>query len=142
MKALPRCIKWNRKDFESGSASVEFVILAIPLFLPIFIFLNQFSEVSNEEANARTLVGEVVRAYATSQNLGNAQARAEVVLNYGASRLGFSRADIDSMKLTFTCSSSSCTEPGERVRADLTMTLPITHRVVHASAQEYVSPWQ
>jgi Flp pilus assembly protein TadG len=27
---------------ESGSASVEFVLLALPLFIPIFIFLNQF----------------------------------------------------------------------------------------------------
>lgn len=142
MKRLRRSMKWNGKDLESGSASVEFVMLAIPLFLPIFIFLNQFSEVSNEEANARTLVGEAVRAYATTQNLENAQARSEAVLNFGASRLGFSSADIESMKLTFRCSSTSCKEPGERVRADLTMTLPITHRIVHVSAQEYVSPWQ
>ena len=28
---------------QDGSASVEFVALAIPLFIPLFIYLNQFA---------------------------------------------------------------------------------------------------
>ncbi len=132
---------WLLKD-ESGSASVEFVILAIPLFLPIFIFLAQFSEVSVKEMNARTLVREIVRTYVTSENLDNAGARATTVMQYGAQRLGFTNSEIDSMSLSFDCSSHSCLSPGERVRADLRFILPISHRIVHVSAQEYVSPWQ
>lgn len=132
----------RNKNPEIGSATVEFVLLAVPLFLPIFIYLTQFAEVSNKEMSARTLVREVVRAYVASENLGVAQQRANLVLQYGADRLGFTRSEISSMALTFSCSSSSCLSPGERVRADLRVQLPLSHREVHVSAQEYVSPWQ
>ena len=132
----------RNKNPEIGSATVEFVLLAVPLFLPIFIYLTQFAEVSNTEMSARTLVREVVRAYVASENLGVAQQRANLVLQYGADRLGFTRSEISSMALTFSCSSSRCLSPGERVRADLRVQLPLSHREVHVSAQEYVSPWQ
>lgn len=142
MKFRLRKAKLANATVESGSATVEFVLLAVPLFLPVFIYLTQFAEVSNGEMSARTLVREVVRAYATSENLGAAEQQANAVLQYGADRLGFTRSEIASMELTFTCSSFSCLKPGERVRADLRLQLPLSHREVHVSAQEYVSPWQ
>lgn len=142
MKFRLRKAKSANATAESGSATVEFVLLAVPLFLPVFIYLTQFAEVSNKEISARTLVREVVRVYATSENLGAAEQRANAVLQYGADRLGFTRSEIASMELTFTCSSFSCLKPGERVRADLRLQLPLSHREVHVSAQEYVSPWQ
>lgn len=127
---------------DSGSASVEFVILAIPLFLPIFIYLAQFAELSNSEINARSLVRQIVRAYVASESIDDAQSRADVVLSYGAERLGFSRADIASMRLTFSCSADPCLTPGARVRGTLILDAPSSHRSVQVSAQEYVSPWQ
>ena len=48
---------------ERGSASVEFVLLALPLFIPIFIFLNQFSQLSSQEMALQTLARESVRAF-------------------------------------------------------------------------------
>ena len=39
---------------EDGSASVEFIVLALPLFIPLIIFLQQFAAVSAEENFART----------------------------------------------------------------------------------------
>lgn len=127
---------------DAGSASVEFVILAIPLFLPIFIYLTQFAELSNSEIKARSLVRQIVRAYVASESLDDARSRANVVLNYGAGRMGFSQSDITSMRLTFSCSADPCLTPGARVRGNLTLTLPTSHRLVQVSAQEYVSPWQ
>lgn len=127
---------------ENGSASVEFVILAIPLFLPIFIYLTQFAELSDSEIKARSLVRQVVRAYVASESADDAQTRADIVLNYGARRLGFSESDISSMRLTFTCSSNPCLTPGARVRGDLTLSSTSLHRFVQVSVQEYVSPWQ
>jgi hypothetical protein len=125
-----------------GSASVEFVILAIPLFLPIFLYLTQFAELSNSEIQARALVRQIVRAYVDSQSLDDARSRADVVLNYGASRMGFSPEDIASMRLSFTCSANPCLTPGARVRGTLNLDAPTSHRSVQVSAQEYVSPWQ
>jgi Flp pilus assembly protein TadG len=127
---------------DSGSASVEFVVLAIPLFLPIFIYLTQFAELSNSEIKARSLVRQIVRAYVTSESIDDAQSRAELVLNYGAEHLGFSASEIASMRLTFSCAADPCLTPGARIRAMLTLDAPSTHRLVQVSAQEYVSSWQ
>lgn len=128
--------------WDAGSASVEFVVLAIPLFLPIFIYLTQFAELSNSEIKARSLVRQIVRAYVASETLDDARSRANLVLHYGASRMGFSQSDITSMRLTFSCSADPCLTPGARVRGNLTLVSPVSHRSVHVSAQEYVSPWQ
>jgi Flp pilus assembly protein TadG len=50
MKKVLRC--------EKGSATVEFVALALPLFVPIIFFLHQFASVSGQEEVARTLARE------------------------------------------------------------------------------------
>lgn len=127
---------------DMGSASVEFVILAIPLFLPLFLYLTQFADLSNSEIQARSLVRQIVRAYVSSQSLDGARSRADIVLNYGANRMGFSSAEISAMRVTFSCSADPCLTPGARVRGTLTIASPRSHRVVEVSAQEYVSPWQ
>lgn len=127
---------------ESGSASVEFVVLAIPLFLPIFIYLTQFADLSDSEMKARSLVRQVVRAYVASQSVDDAQQRANFVLNFGAREMGIPDQEIASMRLRFTCSTDPCLAPGARVRANLTLDSSTLHRSVQVSAQEYVSPWQ
>ena len=57
-----------RLNSDSGSAIVEFVALAIPLFIPIFIYLNHFSSVSVNEEIARSMAREVLRVYVISEN--------------------------------------------------------------------------
>jgi Flp pilus assembly protein TadG len=47
---------------ESGSAVLEFVALALPLFVPVIIFLSSFATASNDEFIVRTLARETVRA--------------------------------------------------------------------------------
>jgi hypothetical protein len=47
---------------------VEFVVLALPLFIPIFIFLGQFSAVSSHEMVLQTLARESLRSYIESSN--------------------------------------------------------------------------
>lgn len=121
---------------------MEFVILAIPLFLPLFMYLTQFAELSSSEIQARSLVRQIVRAYVSSQSLDDATNRANTVLDYGAHRLGFTPAEISDMRISFSCSADPCLTPGARVRAILTMSAPRSHRLVEVSAQEYVSPWQ
>ena len=127
---------------EGGSASVEFVVLAIPLFLPILLYLAQFSDVSRVEIESRNLIREVVRAYVSSANPREAEVNANFVLTVGSERLKFTKSEVASMKLFFTCSGSPCLSPGQRVRGELNVTLSSTHRTVKVSAQEYVSPWQ
>jgi hypothetical protein len=124
---LSRRRKSKSTTRDTGSASVEFVILAIPLFLPIFIYLTQFADLSNSEIQSRSLVRQIVRAYVSSQSLDDARSRAEIVLNYGAGRLGFSQSEISAMRLTFSCSADPCLTPGARVRGNLTLTSMSSH---------------
>jgi hypothetical protein len=53
---------------DSGSAIVEFVALAIPLFIPVFMYLNHFSSISVNEEIARSMAREVLRVYVLSED--------------------------------------------------------------------------
>jgi hypothetical protein len=132
----------ERLNSDSGSASVEFVLLAIPLFLPILIFLTQFATLSNAELVSRTLVRESLRAYVTSENPLVAPARAEQVLQRGGEAAGLKQSEIDSLDLSFQCSKLPCVSPGGRVRATLKMKIANQNREVKAEAEEFISPWQ
>lgn len=127
---------------ESGSATVEFVLLAIPLFIPILIFLSHFATLSNSELLARTLVRESLRAYVTSPNNESAPNRAWQVMTIGGRAEGLTESQIASMDLDFECSASPCITPNARIRATLKMQLPREGRTVTAQAEEYISPWQ
>lgn len=132
----------NFNGSESGSASVEFVLLAIPLFLPILIFLNHFATLSNSELIARTLVRESLRAYVTSPNNEIAPNRAWQVLSVGGRAEGLSEEEISKLDLDFQCSETPCISPGGRISATLKMYLPNQSRLVTAQAEESISPWQ
>ena len=127
---------------ENGSAAVEFVVLAIPLFLPILIFLGQFSNISRSEIQARNLVREVVRAYVSSSNNSQAESNANAIFTLGQEKLTFTQAEVASMRFAITCSWRPCLTPGKRVRGEITITPDGSSREVKVSAQEYVSPWQ
>ena len=127
---------------ESGSASIEFVLLAIPLFLPILIFLNQFSHLSSSELIGRNLVRESLRAYVTSNNPESARGRALQTLYTGAGAEGLSSSDVDSLQLSFICSKDPCLSPEGRVQATLRMRIGDQNREVISQAVEYISPWQ
>ena len=129
-------------ESESGSASVEFVLLAIPLFLPILIFLNHFATLSNSELIARTLVRESLRAYVTSPNNEVAPNRAWQVLSVGGRAEGLTTEEISNLDLRFQCSKTPCISEGGRIRATLKMQLPNQGRTVTAQAEEFISPWQ
>lgn len=127
---------------EDGSASVEFVLLAIPLFIPILIFLAQFENLSSSELIARSLVRESLRAFITSDNPWSASNRAEQVLAAGAKAQGLTREEFDSIDLDFQCSEIPCLSPGGRVQATLKLKIGNQNREVVARAEEYISPWQ
>ena len=123
---------------EEGSAVLEFVALALPLFIPLFIFLNQFSLQSDTEASLRTLSREMARAFVTSENDRVADQVTFEVFSKGAQILGL-KEEVENQDLTFSysCRNQPCISPDNEIeislyskRADRTVT-----------AVEYVSPW-
>jgi len=127
---------------QEGSASVEFVVLALPLFIPIFIFLGQFSSISSHEMVMQTLARESVRSYIESSNDESGEALIRQMIEVGGKQLGLSQSEVDAIQVEMKCSKSPCHQPNGRVRITLTMDPSMSHgRLVEAAAQEYFSPW-
>jgi len=136
-----RLIRRRARD-ESGSASVEFVLLALPLFIPIFIFLNQFSTLSSQEMALQTLARESVRAFVESNDDRSGGALVNQVINLGGTKLGLKPEEVSAITTEIKCSTRPCHLPNGRVRITLRMSaIGNDGRIVQASAQQYFSPW-
>lgn len=126
---------------ESGSAIVEFVILAIPLFIPIFIYLNLFASVSGNEAIVRTLAREGLRAYVASDTDHAGREVSAQALSVIATELGLTPGEIATLSARYECSDNPCLSPNGRIRITVSYIDGQSHRTIEASAQEHVSPW-
>lgn len=127
---------------ERGSASVEFVVLALPLFIPIFIFLGQFSSLSSHEMAMQTLARESLRAFVESNSDQSGGVLINEVINVGGEKLGLSATEVKAINVDIECDKSPCHSPNGRVRITLTMDPSVNNgRQVIAAAQEYFSPW-
>lgn len=134
---IRRCILKKLKC-EKGGAIVEYVALALPLFIPIFIYLNQYGQISDSESSLRTLSREMSRAIVTSENDEIAGRVAAEVFVKGGAVLGLER-EITSGDIQYflQCSKRPCISPDNKVQVSITSRS--LKRTI--SAIEYVSPW-
>lgn len=126
---------------ESGSAIVEFVALAIPLFIPIFIYLNHFSSVSANEEIARAMAREVLRVYVISENDDAARNLSGKATQMLARQWHLTQSEIDSLRTRMDCTRMPCLTADGRIKLTITFTDEQTGRNISASAQEHLSPW-
>jgi hypothetical protein len=131
----------RRLKNENGSAVVEFVALALPLFVPVIIFLSQFAALSNDEFIVRTLARESVRAYILSANDLSATLNARNTMNTGARELGLKEERIKDLNFTVDCAGLFCITPDNKVEITITLRSQDGKRVSTATARETVSPW-
>jgi len=130
-----------RLKSDSGSAIVEFVALAIPLFIPIFIYLNHFSSVSVNEEIARSMAREVLRVYVISQDESAARNLSSQATNLLARQWKLTDSEVASLQIQMDCSRTPCLSANGRIKLTISFTDEQTGRVVSASAQEHLSPW-
>ena len=126
---------------ESGSAVLEFVALALPLFVPVIIFLSTFATASNDEFIVRTLARETVRAYILSNNDLSATINARNTMQTGARELGLDPKRIDDLHFSIDCAGIFCISPDNKVEVTITLKSKDGKRVSSATARETVSPW-
>ena len=126
---------------QSGSAVVEFVALALPLFVPVIIFLSQFAALSNDEFIVRTLARESVRAYILSANDLSATINARNTMKTGAQELGLKEERIKDLDFIVDCARLLCITPENKVEITITLRSQDGKRVSTATARETVSPW-
>lgn len=127
---------------ESGSAIVEFVALAIPLFIPVFIYLNSFASVSGNEAVIRVMAREGVRAYAASDSDYSGRIVSEQAVDLIGQYLGLTPKEIETINVNFECSRLPCLSANSRIRLTISFIDSRSHRTIEASAQENISPWK
>jgi len=132
----------SRLRDESGSAIVEFVALAIPLFIPVFIYLNSFASVSGNEAVIRVMAREGVRAYAASDSDYSGRVVSEQVIELIAHHLGLTASEIETIGVNYECSRMPCLSANSRIRLSISFVDSRSHRTIKASAQENISPWK
>jgi hypothetical protein len=126
---------------ESGSAIVEFVALAIPLFIPIFIYLNHFSSVSVNEEIARSMAREVLRVYVISEDESAARNLSGDAMNLLAQQWKLSNSEIATLRTQMECTHFPCLSSNGRIKLTISFKDEQTGRVISASAQEHLSPW-
>jgi hypothetical protein len=131
----------DKLSSESGSAIVEFVALAIPLFIPIFIYLNHFASVSVNEEIARSMAREVLRVYAISEGDSAARDLSGKATQLLARQWQLSESETASLRTQMDCTHSPCLSANGRIKLTISFTDEQTSRVVSASAQEHLSPW-
>lgn len=132
----------SRLRDESGSAIVEFVALAIPLFIPVFIYLNSFASLSGNEAVIRVMAREGVRAYAASDSDYSGRVVSEQVIELIAHHLGLTAGEIETIDVNYECSRMPCLSANSRIRLSISFVDSRSHRTIKASAQENISPWK
>lgn len=127
---------------ESGSAIVEFVALAIPLFIPVFIYLNSFASVSGNEAIVRVMAREGVRAYAASETDHSGRIVSQQAIVLIARNMGLTSSEINTLDINYECSRLPCLSANSRIRLTISYSDSRSHRTIEASAQENISPWK
>jgi len=132
---------WQRFSREDGGAIVEFVALAIPLFIPIFIYLNSFSSVSANEEIAQSMAREVLRVYVISESDGAGQELSGRAAQLLARQWKLSDSELATLRTTMDCSHFPCLTANGRIKLTLSFIDAETKRKVSASAQEHLSPW-
>jgi hypothetical protein len=126
---------------DDGGAIVEFVALAIPLFIPIFIYLNSFSSISANEVIARSMAREVLRVYVISENESAARNLSSEATQLLARQWNLSPSEIATLRTYMDCSHFPCLTANGRIKLTISFIDDQTQREVSASAQQHLSPW-
>jgi Flp pilus assembly protein TadG len=107
---------------DTGSAIVEFVILAIPLLIPIIMYLNVVHESSTINSDLHNLARQSARAFISSNDESFEGVRLQNLLAIFKSKILIPHGISDTPTLQVECSATPCLTPNARVR--VTATLP------------------
>lgn len=149
---------------EEGSAVAEFVLVALPLFLPALLFFLAMNQASRAEMEADFLAREAVHTFTNSENDFLAHARVTKLLNEYSQ---IHQSSLDGARVTYSiqCSDFPCITPGGAVDLRLALEFSIereakgfsgntgrylsgansigpTRRTAFGSARGYVDKWR
>ena len=128
---------------QEGSAVVEFVVLGLPLFLPLFIFLASVSQISSDQRIVQSLARQVARAYVTAPDENSARARVEMVKGIFQNKyFQSSQGGYRNINISISCSSSPCLTLDSQVSVTTSLTSKDGAHIYSSSATEIVDKWR
>lgn len=159
----------NQSFDERGSATSEFILIALPLFIPALLFFVSISQVSRAEMEASMLAREALKAFVSSDNDAEAHLRTRLLLSQyseltASDRKTRSSQNSLSERYSISCSTYPCIQPGTQVELTLFSLIDVEseisgieqtpgnawgidgnqiekRRVAIASARGYVDKW-
>ncbi len=106
---------------ERGSAVIEFIMLAIPLLIPLTIYLGAVHANSNINSALHNLARQSARAFITSPSEGYEEARLQSVLVQFQTQVLLPSGILETPVLAVECSKTPCLTPDGRVRVTATL---------------------
>lgn len=110
------------KSDESGSAVAEFVLLALPLFIPALLFFISLSNSINSEMESSMLAREAVTTFVGGLDDGQAHAKTRLLLNEYeklSAKLSSSNPNSERINYFVRCEATPCITPGAAVNLTL-----------------------
>ena len=127
---------------EEGSAIIEFVIYALPLFVPLIIYLTAINQTAQIQYEARNFARQIARAYVTSPNQEFTAARISAVKEVFVTST-FAANGIDpNPKIEIRCSQSPCLTPTGKVSVTVRLTSVFSRTTASATAVQTVDAWR
>lgn len=127
---------------EEGSAIVEFVILAIPLFIPLAIYLTSISQGSQIQFDARNYARQVARVYVTSPSQSLVADRISVVTQTFADSIFLKDKIAIPPAINIWCSRTPCLTPGGKIQVSVRIDSLDSRRAATASVIESIDAWR
>jgi Flp pilus assembly protein TadG len=123
---------------ESGSAILEFIMVALPLFIPLALYLSAVNSSAQGSLELESVARQVARAYTTSPSQDLANTRANEVLSVYQNQILPTHGSTEHLALAIQCEGQPCLTPDTKVMITIT-SLP-SGRV--ATATQVVDAWR
>jgi Flp pilus assembly protein TadG len=138
---IAKSIEKFAKD-DKGSAIIEFIVYALPLFVPLVIYLTSVNQVSEIQYEARNFARQTARAYVTSPTQDLTNARMFSVLEVFVKN-SFTTNRIDSHpKIEISCSLNPCLTPNGKIKVNVVLTSISSGKSASATAIQTVDAWR
>jgi Flp pilus assembly protein TadG len=142
LKNLPKKSFTRLVKGEEGSAIIEFIVYALPLFVPLVIYLTAINQSSEIQYEARNFARQMARAYVTSPSQDLTEARMFSVLEVFVKNTFASNKIDPHPKIEVSCTLSPCLSPNGKVEVKVSLTSILTGKSASATAVQTVDAWR
>ena len=132
----------SRLSNEEGSAVIEFIILALPLFIPMAIYLTSVNQSANISYDTRNFAREVARVYASSNSAADIAPRIAQLTQSFADNVFIPNKIAPAPEVNVICASDPCLTPGSKISVEVTLKSQDGRQSSRASNVQTVDAWR